>query len=122
MTQRKVILSVATSLDGFMVRKDGSVDWLFMDQNYGMVGFFSVDVALPGRKTYDSGVSKGMPVFPSMESIVFTRTTPGKHDPRVTFTSSDVREVISICAGGLARTAGWLAEAKLPMISSDMAY
>ena len=50
---RKIKYFVANSLDGFS-RRDGSVDWLFMDQDYGMAEFFqSVDVAVMGRKTYD---------------------------------------------------------------------
>jgi dihydrofolate reductase len=49
---RKVKYFVANSLDGFISRADGSVDWLFMDQDYGMSMFFaSVDVAIMGRKT-----------------------------------------------------------------------
>ena len=51
---RKVKYFVANSLDGFISQADGSVDWLFMDQDYGMSDFFaSVDVAAMGRKTYD---------------------------------------------------------------------
>lgn len=51
---RKVKLVIANSLDGFIARPDGSVDWLFMDADYGTTNFFkSIDTALMGRKTYD---------------------------------------------------------------------
>jgi len=54
---RLVKYFVASSLDSYISRKDGSVDWLFMDQDYGMREFFaSVDVAVMGRKTYDKAL------------------------------------------------------------------
>jgi len=37
---RKVKYFVANSLDNFIARKDGAVDWLFMDGDYGMNEFF----------------------------------------------------------------------------------
>ena len=52
---RKVKYLVASSLDGFIARPDGAVDWLFMDNtDYGMGEFFkSIDAMLLGRKTYE---------------------------------------------------------------------
>ena len=40
---RKVILSVAVSLDGFIEGPNGEYDWCFTDQDYGMSGFFQTD-------------------------------------------------------------------------------
>lgn len=55
---RKVKYSVASSLDGFIARPDGAVDWLMMDGDYGMNEFFkSLDAALYGRKTYEFALS-----------------------------------------------------------------
>jgi dihydrofolate reductase len=52
---RKVKYLVASTLDAFIARPDGSVDWLFMDgTDYGMGEFFkSIDAVLLGRKTYE---------------------------------------------------------------------
>src|SRR5688572_20598578 len=51
---RKVKYFVANSLDNFIARQDGTVDWLFMDGDYGMGEFFaSIDAVLIGRKTYE---------------------------------------------------------------------
>jgi dihydrofolate reductase len=56
---RKVKYFVANSLDNFIARRDGSVDWLFMDGDYGMNEFFaSIDAVLIGRKTYEFAFGK----------------------------------------------------------------
>ena len=33
---RRIKYSVTNSLDGFIARQDGTVEWLFTDQDYGM--------------------------------------------------------------------------------------
>jgi dihydrofolate reductase len=84
---------VANSLDNFISRKDGSVDWLFMDQDYGMSEFFStVDVAVMGRKTYEKMVelSPEEPFFPAMKHYVFSRTIHFSPHKQVEFVSGDV--------------------------------
>jgi dihydrofolate reductase len=76
---------VASSLDNFISRKDGSVDWLFMDQDYGMAEFFaSVDVAAVGRKTYQKMLElmPQSPFSPGIKHYVFSRSlqsTPYEH-------------------------------------------
>jgi dihydrofolate reductase len=48
--KRKIIVSIATSADGFIARRDGSVDWLDRPRpkgNYGMGPFYeSIDAIL----------------------------------------------------------------------------
>jgi dihydrofolate reductase len=51
---RKVILGFGMSLDGYLARPDGSVDFLVMDQDTRklMAAFFrTIDTAIMGRKT-----------------------------------------------------------------------
>jgi len=51
---RKVVYGVGISLDGYIARPDGSVDFLFMPKDYSMGPFFKrVDTAVMGRKTYE---------------------------------------------------------------------
>ena len=78
-SMRKVRYFVANSLDGFISRLDGSVDWLFMDQDYGMAEFFAtVDTAVMGRKTYDKmqELAPGQSFGPQIKSFVFSRRHP----------------------------------------------
>ena len=59
--RRKIIVSLATSVDGFIARPDGDVAWLDRPRpkgNYGMGAFFKT--ILWGRKTYDKGIAMGM--------------------------------------------------------------
>ena len=54
---RKVVYGVGISLDGYIARPDGSVDFLFMPKDYSMGPFFKrVDTAVMGRKTYEVGL------------------------------------------------------------------
>jgi dihydrofolate reductase len=90
---RRVKYFVASSLDGYIARTDGSVDWLLMDQDYGMSAFFkSVDVAVMGRRTYDKmlQLSPERAFFPGMENYVFS--TKSGEGTKVTFVSEDVGE------------------------------
>jgi hypothetical protein len=55
-TPRKIIVSIATSADGYIARPDGDVAWLDRPRpkgHYGMPAFFkSIDTILWGYKTY----------------------------------------------------------------------
>lgn len=94
---RKVKYLVANTLDGFIARPDGSVDWLIMDgTDYGMGDFFkSIDAVLLGRKTYEFALrhssksevkdkSKGVEGDTSsdsgMKNYVFSRTMKNAPD------------------------------------------
>lgn len=60
---RKIIAYLAISADGFIARRDGSVDWLDRPHPkgaYGMPAFLkSIDTIVWGRKTYDQVQSFG---------------------------------------------------------------
>jgi dihydrofolate reductase len=57
---RKVVLGVGISLDGYIARPDGTVDFLFMPKDYSMAPFFKrVDAAVMGRKTFEMGLKLG---------------------------------------------------------------
>ena len=68
---------IATSLDGFIARSDGSIDWLDTvedgNEDYGFYAFLdSVDALLMGRNTYD--VVLGFGAWPYGDKPVFVAT------------------------------------------------
>ena len=85
---RKVIFGVANSLDNYIARSDGAVDWLmWSDELAGFIAEFwkRIDTVVMGRKTYDVGVreSKGNPnPYPDMKTYICSRTlTPQPEQP-----------------------------------------
>ena len=51
---RKVKLFIASSLDGYIARMDGSIDWLYTDDDYSFAQFYDcVDTILMGSRTYE---------------------------------------------------------------------
>jgi dihydrofolate reductase len=92
---RKLIVYVAISADGFIARADGSVDWLERPRpkgNYGMNTFYrSLDAAVLGRKTYDFAASHGMNVpCPGKKNYVLSRTLQQAASPEVIVVSEPV--------------------------------
>jgi len=74
---RKIVLSLAVSLDGFIEGPNGEYDWCFMDQDYGMSAFMnSIDAVFVGRKTYEMslGMEADMSGMPRMDEYVFSNT------------------------------------------------
>src|SRR5215469_8794175 len=76
--KRKIIVYIATSADGFIARRDGSVDWLERPRpkdNYGIGTFFrSIDTILWGRKTYEFALKHGgSRTGPRIANYVFSR-------------------------------------------------
>jgi dihydrofolate reductase len=100
--KRKIIVSIATSTDGFIARPDGSVDWLDRPRpkgNYGMGAFYeSIDTILWGRKTCDMALAfqekgvAGSAFDTSVKNYVFTRTRPSSRAPKgVEFVSEPIK-------------------------------
>jgi dihydrofolate reductase len=86
---RKVVLGLGISLDGYIARPNGAVDFLFMPKDYSMAGFFAtIDTAIMGRKTLDAARQMGGGDFSSgssMASYVFSHTQPPGKREGVTF-------------------------------------
>src|SRR5213596_316165 len=79
---RKVVLGLGISLDGYIARADGAVDFLFMPKDYSMGPFFAtIDTAIMGRKTYDDALKMGGGDFSGskMKNYVFSHSqSPGE--------------------------------------------
>ena len=93
---RKVIAGLGVSLDGYIARLDGSVDFLFMPKDYSMGPFFkTIDTCVLGRKTYDDGLKMGGSFSGSMKNYVFSRTQPPGERNHVIFTNASPSAVIA---------------------------
>ncbi|BAT54780.1 bifunctional deaminase-reductase-like protein [Nostoc sp. NIES-3756] len=87
---RKIILFIASSLDGYIARESGEIDWLFTDQDYGYTEFYDqVDTLIMGNKTYQQVLSFGEYPYKDKEVFVFSKTESGKADNNAKFVNSD---------------------------------
>ena len=77
---RRVVLYIAMSLDGYIAKPDGDLDFLSMveqqGEDYGYADFIkTIDAVIVGRKTYEKVISMGYD-FPhsDKDAYVITRT------------------------------------------------
>jgi dihydrofolate reductase len=97
--ERKVILYIATSLDGYIAKPNDDLSFLSIvhqdGEDYGYADFLkSVDTVILGRKTYD-WVMTQVPDFPhaDKESYVITRT-PQPRINKTIFYTGDLKELV----------------------------
>ena len=97
----RIRLYIACSLDGFIAREDGSIDWLTKYDNnpetdYGYSEFYSsIGTILMGRKTYEQVLSFGNWPYGDKKSYVFTRQNEPLHrEKNVEFVSGNVGKFV----------------------------
>jgi dihydrofolate reductase len=101
---RKVVLGLGISLDGYIARKNGAIDWLSMDWDYDWRAFFkTIDAVLMGRKSWDAALgmqpekkskSKASNPYAGMETYVFSKTLNESGVEGVEVISGDLKEFI----------------------------
>ncbi len=105
---RKVVLGVGISIDGYIARPDGDVDFLLRPKDFSMAPFFAtVDTAIMGRKTYEVGLRLGGTFGYGLGYYVFSRTLAAGQRGGVTFT----REAPAALIGEIRKRPGkdiWL--------------
>ncbi len=74
----KVSIYIATSIDGYIARKDGGLDWLDQvggfDEDYGFKNLLdSIDALIIGRKTYEVAITVPAP-YPGKRVVVLSNT------------------------------------------------
>jgi dihydrofolate reductase len=101
MSNRKVILYISMSLDGFIATHDDDLSWLSIVQNgkedYGYVDFNNqVDTYIVGRKTYKVVLNLTGGDFPQAKQhkcyVITRQDLPNKDG--VTFFNGDLEELI----------------------------
>jgi dihydrofolate reductase len=98
---RKIILYIATSLDGFIAREDGNIDWLTgfsspEGEDYGYKDFLAgIDTTLLGYNTYQQTLTfeGGFP-YPEHRNYVFSRSNH-EETSFVRFVKKDISAFIS---------------------------
>jgi dihydrofolate reductase len=95
---RKIIYGVGTSLDGYIARLDGSVDFLHLrPSNYSMAPFFkTIDLGLMGRKTYEAGVRMSGGKFESygLRCFIFSSSLPEGQRDGATFVRDEPKRFV----------------------------
>jgi dihydrofolate reductase len=99
MQMTKTILYIATSLDGFVARKNDDISWLFPynEVDYRFDEFFShIGAIIQGRRTYDIEVQHGWVTPHPVPTFVLSHDIPEKTPKRsdVVFTHEDIAEVL----------------------------
>jgi dihydrofolate reductase len=99
---RKLVLYIAASLDNYIARPDGDVDWLHAPEfllpgeDYGYSKFYgSIDTTLMGHNTYRiiRGFDQPFP-YTDTTNFVFSRSRRHKDTDQVTFISGDIIEFV----------------------------
>ncbi|AKB30563.1 Dihydrofolate reductase [Methanosarcina siciliae T4/M] len=94
-------LYIACSLDGFIARENGNIDWLTEYENssetdYGYSEFYSsIGTVLMGRKTYEQVLGFGVWPYGEKKTYVFTRQNePLRRERNIEFVSGDVGKFV----------------------------
>lgn len=95
----KFILFIATSLDGYIARSDGNIDWLPSlkadEEDYGYNKFYdSIDAVVMGSNTYKQVLGFGYWPYPGKISYVLTSRNLSTKRNDVLFIKGGVEEVL----------------------------
>ena len=95
---RKLTYGAACSLDGYIARPDGGVDWLkWSDDVQRLTGEYwsRVDAVLMGRKTYEVARASGSGAYPGVANYLFSRTLAESPQPDVTLVREDAATFVT---------------------------
>ncbi|MFB5638475.1 MAG: dihydrofolate reductase family protein, partial [Nitrosarchaeum sp.] len=71
----KILVYIASSLDGFIARENGDIDWLPEVTESGYDAFYkSIDTVIMGKTTYDQVLTFGVYPYKDKKSFVFSKT------------------------------------------------
>src|SRR5215210_8389753 len=95
---RTVTFGVANSLDNFIARADGAVDWLqWTKEAAAFTSRFwqTIDTVVMGRKTYEAAVQHGTNAYPGVKNYVCSRTLQQSPDPAVELVGGDAAAFVA---------------------------
>jgi dihydrofolate reductase len=99
---RQIVLYSAVSLDNYIARKDGNVDWLdapeyeLPDEDYGYTDFNqTIDTTLMGHNTYNALLGFDVPFpYPDKTNYIFSRTADHEDTEYVKFITGDIANFV----------------------------
>jgi dihydrofolate reductase len=95
---RKVIFGGANSLDNFIAREDGAVDWLIWSKEVPQIMeemWKTIDTIVMGRKTYEVSVRMGAGGGQTgMKTYVFSQTIKKPNTKKLSFVAEDAAEFV----------------------------
>lgn len=105
MLDRKVVVYIAMSLDGYIARENGEIDWLLENSpsdpaEYDYPEFYkTIDTVIMGKATYDQ-LPELTETFPykGKKCYVFSRTASGR-DEYVEYVSGDIGAFVEALKG-----------------------
>lgn len=94
---RKIVYSVAMSLDGYIAGPNGEVDWIVMDPEINFDAMMArFDTILLGRKTYEATQTMGGGgAMPGVTAYVVSQTLKKADHPDLNIIADDVGASIS---------------------------
>ncbi len=98
--QRKTVLYIAASLDGYIATKEDGLEWLFTTKGEGDNGYAefydTIDTIILGRRTYDWILDKEGENFPyqNKQCYVFSNSLYGR-DNNVEFVNGNIAGLIT---------------------------
>lgn len=105
----KISAFIAASLDGFIAREDGGIDWLeensLPDEDFGYADFFaSIDALVMGRRTFETVLGFGEWPYTGKKVIVLSRTMtignfPGESAWGVEIYSGSLTDLLTMLEG-----------------------
>jgi dihydrofolate reductase len=106
------ILQVATSLDGYIAKLDGSIDWLPVPEeggeDYGYTKFYnSIEALVMGSTTYEQVLGFGDWPYPGKFSYVLTSRDLSTTRTDVYFVKGGVEEVVEDVKKRVINEFGW---------------
>lgn len=97
---RKVVYSVAMSLDGFIAGPNGEADWIVMDPDIDFGSMFArFDTIVMGRKTYEMTRTAQGAGTPGIRSYIFSHSLDPADCPGVTVATDAVMTVGQLRSG-----------------------